>query len=585
MKDASVYEFGSFRLEAIDRRLLRHGTPVPLTAKVFNLLLLLVQNSGHLVYKEEIMNHIWPDSFVEENNLTVSISILRRALNESAESQYYIETVKKSGYRFAAPVKVLTVESHAAANAEPLTGPTNTAGEEPIRSIAVMPFINVEDKAELEYLSEGITESIINSLAQLPQLKVIARSTVFRYKGAKVEPLEAGRRMRVRAVLTGRMLQLADCLVISTELIDLNNETQIWGEQFIRQPSQILDVQEEIAWEISRRLRLKLSDEEQSQLRKRPTQNIEAYQLYLQGRYFWGKYTRKGLEKAIDYFNKAIEKDSKYALAYTGMAWAYYRLSNMCLPPKKAMPEAKAAALKALEIDPQLGNAQTILGMVKALYNYDWEEAKSYLQRGVDLDPDDPFAHSWYGWVHAVAGRFDEAMTELNLALKLDPLSLQIHVGLAGVFTLYRRYDEAIERLNSVIEMDSYYFPAHGVLADCYMHKGMFTEAISELQLALSLEDNPQLIGRIGYAYAISGRERDAEEMICKLRERSESQYISPYYLATIYAGLGRKDEALKLLHEAYEDRSEAMCLLKLDPKLDSLRTDPGFESLRRSLG
>ncbi|MCA1626804.1 MAG: winged helix-turn-helix domain-containing protein, partial [Acidobacteria bacterium] len=426
---AFLYEFGPFRLDAAEQLLLRDGVPVPLTPKVFETLVVLVENSGRVVEKEKLMEQVWPGTFVEEGNLSVTIFMLRKALGEDAVERRYIETVPKRGYRFTAPVRKMRrgdqlgdqSGSRAAAGEsasfldatviEPPSSPGHSNAKFPhesatlsrttralkdsssslsssqsirraraktIDSLAVLPLVNGSDDPNAEYLSDGITESIINSLSQLPQLRVMSRSTVFRYKGREVDPQEVGRDMSVRAVLTGRVLQLGDRLIIRTELVDVADGWQLWGEQYNRNPADILAVQEEISQEISAKLRLKLSGEQKQRLTKRHTGSAEAYQTYLKGRYYWNKRTHEGIRKGIEYFTEAIKLDPNYALAYAGIADSYALLGAIeysALPPHEAMQKAREAALRALAIDDTLAEAHASLAYVR-IYDWNWTEAE-----------------------------------------------------------------------------------------------------------------------------------------------------------------------------------------------------------------
>src|SRR5712692_4716749 len=417
-----IYEFGTFRLDTGERLLLRKGQAVPLTPKVFDTLVALVQKSGHVVGKDELMNEVWADSFVEESNLTQNIFMLRKVLGENRDGRSYIETVPKRGYRFVASVREVMDDNDDLAT-EKHTGPgiisKATAEDDVLNSLAVLPLTNVSESPDAEYLSDGITESIINSLSQLPQLRVMARSTVFRYKGVEVDPRQVGQDLGVRAVLAGRVLQISDSLIVRTELVDVANGWQLWGEQYNRKLADILVLQEEISREISEKLRIKLTGEEKKRLAKRYTDDSEAYRLYLKGRYYWNKYTKEGLTKAIEYFNQSIELDRSYALAFAGLADAYYRLSNAYLPPKEAMPKARAAAMKAVDIDDTLVEAHASLGLIKMYHDWDWAGAEREYKRAIELDPRSGLGYLRYGSYLQLVGRFDEANASFERARQL----------------------------------------------------------------------------------------------------------------------------------------------------------------------
>jgi DNA-binding winged helix-turn-helix (wHTH) protein len=582
------YEFDDFRILTAERVLLRDGKAVALAPKVFDLLLILVEKSGHLVEKAELMEKVWPETYVEENNLTVNMSALRKTLGQSRNGQQYIETVPKRGYRFVANVSKVPEENDRQVEHE--LGALYQADEtvvpyKIINSVAVLPLVNVRDDANLEYLSDGITQSIINSLSQLPRLKTMARSTVFRYKGQKVDPLEAGREMGVRAVLVGSVLQLNDNLIINAELVDVADGSQIWSEQYNRRILDILTAQEEISREVSERLRLKLTIEERMRLAKRYTENIEAYHLYLKGLYFWSKYNKEETIKSIEYYQQAIAIDPTYALAYAGIAESYYALSSVYLPPREAMPKARAAVMKALEIDETVAEAHFTLGIIRSFYDWDWAGAERAFKSSIHFNPGNAKAHQRYCHFLNLMGRFDEAMVEIKLAHELDPLSLPINVSIATTFYLMGRYDRAIEQCQSTLELDPNFRIGHFILGQVYMSQGRLSEAVEEFQKGNLLEENTVGLGYLGRLYAMIGKRSEALRILDRLNELSMRDYISPYRRALIYADLGEMDKAFQWLEKSYLDRSEEMAWLNVNPTLDNLRADPRFTDLLRRIG
>lgn len=586
------YEFSSFRLDAAERVLFCDGALVPLAPKAFDLLLLLVERSGHLVEKAEIMDAVWPDTFVEEANLTQNIFTLRKVLGKRDGEQLFIETVSRRGYRFIAPVKKLEREESTqetkGARAEPAPGNerASNAFEEVINSLAILPFVNASADENAEYLVDGITESIINSLSQLSHLRVMARSTVFHYKGMEVNPQEAGRALRVHAVLTGRILSYNERLIIRTELVDVTRGWAIWGAQYNRKSSDILEVQEEIAWEIAYNLRIKLTSQVQELLTKRYTEHTEAYRLYLMGRFFWNKYTKEGVEKGLDYFQQAIEHDPRYALAYAGLADAYHRLSNLYLPPTVALPKARAAAVKAVEIDGLLAEAHASFGLLKMYYDHDWEGTEREYKLAIELNPGNAISHKRYGEYLMFTRRFDEALEEYKLSLKLDPLSLQSNINLGTVLFLMREYEQSIRQIKKTVELDPGYCPAHMTLACCYMASGDARAAIAEFELAWQLDNEAYLIlGFLGYAYGAAGRPLEAAKVLEELLETSEKKYVSPYGIAITYLGLGEREKALSWLQKTYEDRNDFLMWLNVAPELEALRSDTRFTDLLRRIG
>jgi TolB-like protein/tetratricopeptide (TPR) repeat protein len=563
------YEFGPFRIDPAERLLLREGKSVPLTPKAFETLLALVQNSGHVLTKDKLMREVWQDTYVEEANLTQNVFTLRKVLGESRDGRQYIETVPRLGYRFAATVREVRSE-----------GPNRS-----IDSLAVLPLMNASGDPNLEYLSDGLTESIINSMSQLPQLRVMARSTVFRYKSREVDAEKLGRDLSVRAVFTGRVLQLGERLIIRAELVDTADGSQLWGEQYDGQPSDLFSVQEEISREISEKLRFRLTGEEKERLTKRHTDDTEAYHLYLKGCYFLNKYTKEDDKKAFDYFQRAIAIDPSYSLAYVGLADYYYRVSTTYLSPREALPKAKAAAMKALELDDTLAEAHTSLAYVMMLYDWDWIGAETEFKRAIMLKPGYAAAHRWYGIYLVFVGRFDESLREMERAHELDPLSLQVNVSLAAPLYFARRYDQAIEQFHRTLEMDQNFWPAHYLLGWVYEERREFGKAIKEFQKARKLDDTPMILAGLGYTYAAAGKRSAAQRILDELKGLSKKCYVSPYFIAIVHAGRGEKDEALEWLEKASDDRAEMLAWLKVAPELDSLRADARFASIMRRVG
>lgn len=457
----------------------------------------------------------------------------------------------------------------------------------PLDSIAVMPFANQTGDPETEYISDGLTESIINSLTQLPDLRVIARSSVFRYKGKATDPIAFGKELGVRAVLTGRVIQRGDNLSVSVELVDVRDNKQLWGEQYERKVSDLLLVQREIAQEISSNLRTRISGEVERRVTKRYTENAEAYQLYLKGRFFWNKRTREDLKKSIDYFNQAIEHDPNYALAYAGLADAYVLFPGYAVSsPQDSYPKARAAARRALEIDDTLAEAHAALGL--ELFAFEWKaaEATREFRRAIELNPNYATAHHWYGnQVLLYTGRFDEAIAEMKRAQELDPLSLIVNADLGDTYFYARRYDQAIEQLLKTIEMDESFYYAHYELGMAYEMKGSYAEAIAQYQKARALNNDPRVLALLGHAYAASGRRDEALKVLNQLKEIAQQQYIPAYHFVILYAGLGEKDLAFEWLEKTYQDRTSRMTILQVDPYLDPLRPDPRFQEMVRRVG
>ena len=459
--------------------------------------------------------------------------------------------------------------------------------EAAVDSIAVIPFVNQNKDANSEWISDGLTESIINNLTQLPNLKVIARSSVFRYKGRETDPLAVGRELGVRAVLTGRLMQRGESMLISTELVDVRGNKQLWGEQYERQVADMLSVQREIAREITNNLRPTLSGVDQSRMNKQYTANAEAYQLYLKGRFYWNKRAPADFEKAIQFFQQAIEKDPSYAMAYSGLADSYALLAGHTNHlPRQLMPKAKEAALKALALDDKLADAHASLGQIKAYYDYDFATAEREYRRAIELNPNYATAHQWLAEHLAETKRHDEALAEIKRALELDPLSLIMNRIYGDVLMNARRIDEAIEQYKKTIELDPNFPTAHFFLGRAYEAKGMYDQAVAEYSTAATITNfPPEVLKKINDAYARSGWKGYLETSLDQLVSNSTGRRFPPSMIAMYYARLDRKDEAIQWLEKAFEERDFRMTTLSVSFEYDNLRSDPRFKQLMRRMG
>ncbi len=448
-----------------------------------------------------------------------------------------------------------------------------------VDSLAVLPFANASGDPSTEYLSDGITENLTNSLSQLAGLRVAARSLAFRHKGRGVDPQKAGRDLGVGVVLTGRVVQRGDSLNIQADLMTVADGAQLWGRQYDRKLSDILEVQEQIAREVTEKLRLRPASA------RRSTENTEAYQLYLKGRYLWNRRTEQTLRRAVEYFQQAIEKDANYAQAWAGLADCYAVFTNYSVePPREAGPKALAAATRAIQLDESLAEAHTSLAMTKTK-EWDWAGAEREFQRATQLNPNYPTTHHWYGIVLSATGRADQDVASVRRAQQLDPLSMVIGGGVG--FELYwaRRYDEAIVQIRKALEMDPNFGRAHWYLGLPLEQKGLYQEAIAEFQQALRLMGgDPSVIGGLGHAYAVSGNRAEANRRLQELKDLSKQRYVAPFETALVYTGLGDKERAFEWLEKAYEDRSWGMVRLKVDPRLDPLRSDRRFTGLLRRM-
>jgi TolB-like protein/Tfp pilus assembly protein PilF len=455
-----------------------------------------------------------------------------------------------------------------------------------IESIAVMPFVNESGNADVEYLSDGMTETLISSLSQLSNLNVKPRSSVFRYKGKDTNPQMIAKELSVQAILNGRVVQRGQDLSLFVELIDVALDKVVWSQQYNRKQSDLVTLQTEIARDVSSKLKTKLSGPDEAKVTKKYTANPEAFQLYLKGNFYSSQYTKEGLAKGIEYYDQAIAIDPNYALAHNGLAYFYIVAVDFYLSPNDSMPKAREAAKRALAIDETLGDAHTSLAVVLHWYDWDWAAAEKEYQRAIELNPNDPRTRQYYALFLVEVGRAEEAIAEGKKAQQLDPLSPEVNSLLGQVLTFARKDEQAIEQMRKTLELDSNFFFAHYMLGRDFEQKGDLNQAMSEYQRARQLEENvPELLALVGRAYALSGKKAEAQKAIDELKEFSKRTYVPPYNFAIIYAGLGNKDETFVYLNRAYDERSQYLTWLKVDSQLDDLRDDPRFKELVKKVG
>lgn len=464
---------------------------------------------------------------------------------------------------------------------------TRTRSRKSIDSLAILPLANQSGDADLEYLSDGVTEALINNLSRLAKLRVMARSTVFRYQGRETpDPQQVGHELGVRAVLVGRLLRRADSLVIKLELVDASDGSHLWGGQYRREMSDILTLEHEISTEISEQLRLKLTSAQKKNLTKRSTENSEAYQVYLKGRYYWNKRTEDGITKSIEFFEQAIALDAKFALAYAGLADSYNLLASYSAKPL-ATPflRAKATALKALSLDDKLAEAHAALAAVKLWREFDWKAAEQGFRKAIELNPGYSTAHLWLALYLAAMERMDEALAEIQLAYELDPLSRVTNLNRARILHFARQYDQAIARCRKTIEMFPDYLVAHRRLGMSYGEKGLSQEAEAEFRKALAISENDsETMSAMAYAYAAAGRTDDARTLLDRLNELAKKIYVSPYSLARVHIALGEFDQAFVCLERTYQERHGILTYIMVEPLFDRLRSDPRFIDLLRRM-
>ena len=453
-----------------------------------------------------------------------------------------------------------------------------------IESIAVMPFVNESGNADVEYLSDGMTETLISSLSQLPNLNVKARSSVFRYKGKEVDPKGIAAELSVQAFLNGRVAQRGDQLTLTLELVDAQTENVIWSQQYNRKQTDLVSLQSDIARDVSNKLKSKLSGVDGQHVVRNGTAITEAYQLYLKGRYHYNKFTDEGYRKGIEYFKQATAMDPNYAQAYSGLADCYFGLSDQFEPPNDVMPKARVAAEKALALDDSLAEAHASLGLVKMFYDLKWAEAEGEFQRAIALNPNYANAHLFYSRLLVSAGRYDEAVSESELSTQIEPLSPVNSAYLGYVLVFAGRSDAAVGQLKKALELDNNYAITHYYLGSVYQKLGQFDKAITEYETALQLNHNPRFMMALGNVYAAAGQREKAFRVLADLTEMKKEQYVSSYYLAAVYTGLNNKDQAFGLLDKAFDEHADSLAGLKISVLLDNLRQDPRYTEMLKRL-
>ena len=569
-----VIHFGVFEADLRAGELRRNGSKVKLQEQPFQILAMLLERPGEIVTREELRPRLWSaDTFVDfDHGLNSAIRRLRDALGDSAENPSFVETLGRRGYRFIAPVASRVLRERQ---------------QEPIESVAVLPFANRSADPNTDYLSDGITESLINNLSQISTLRVTARSIVFRYKGKDADPRKVGSDLHVRAVVSGRLLKRGSSLIIQAELMDVATGSQLWGGQYNREAENVFLLQDDLSREISEKLRLRLTGDEKRRLTKRYTEDAEAYRLYLKGRYHWNKRNPEGLQKAVDYFQQALNRDPVYPLAYAGLADTYAYLSFFhVVPPRQAMPKAKAAAVKALEIDDHLAEAHVSLGYVSFTYDGDWSAAGKYFEQALALNPIYSGAHTFYAFYLSSLGRSEEALAVAKRALDLDPASPAVSHSLAVQLYLARRFDKAIEQAHNTLEMDANFAISYQLLGEVHVSKGLYREGLLALEKFSALSRTSAIsLALVGYSHARLGERSAALRIIEELTSASKHSFIPAFLYALVYAGLEDKDQAFGWLEKAYEERFNRLAYLKQDALWDPLRSDPRFIDMLRRLG
>jgi TolB-like protein/Flp pilus assembly protein TadD len=460
------------------------------------------------------------------------------------------------------------------------------ASGSPIKSLAVLPLENLAGDPKEEYLADGMTEALITDLAKIRALRVISRTSVMQYKGTE-EPLpEIARQLGVDAVVEGSVLRVGDRVRITAQLIEAETDQHLWGDSYERDLSDVLGLQNEVALAIAERIKIEVTPQEQARLTRTRTVNPEAHEAYLRGRYHWNKKTEPGFQRAIEFFQQAVDIDPVYAPAYAGLADCYNMLAaESILPPQAAYSRARAAAVKALEIDETLGEAHTSLASIRENHDWDWAGAEAEYRRAIKLTPRYATAHEWYASFLRNMGRMDEAMAEIKRAQELDPLSLPISATFGGILIYARLYDEAIDQHQKAAELYPSHAPAHHVLGKAYLQAGRYEEAVAEFQRARKLlGDKPETLAGLGHTYAVMGKKAEARQILGRLTEMSTRGYAPSFYIALLHGALGQKDQAFAWLEKAYDARHPNLAWLKMDPWADPLRLDPRFQDLLRRM-
>jgi TolB-like protein/Tfp pilus assembly protein PilF len=566
MADPRFYRFGPFRFDAAGRVLFRKGKAVPLPPKVAETLLVLVENSGRVVEKNELLKRVWQDAFIEEGSLTRSISLLRKALGSKGDEEEYVATVSKRGYRFVPAVEAETI------------GPTQqTAGK---IMLAVLPFHNLSGDPAQEYFSEGFTEEMITQLGRLnpDRLGVIARTSALMYKAAGKSVKQIGSELGVSYILEGSVRRAAGRVRITVQLIKVSDQTHLWAENYDRDFGDILQLQNNVAQVVARQIEIKLTPRS---VPRSASVDPETYQLCLKGRYFWYKRTEEALKKGIEYFNQALARDATYAPAYDGISDSYVLLAcRGVMSAEDAFGKAKAAAKKALEIDDMFADAHASLAHIR-LHEWDWEGLDEEFRRAIALNPARAIAYPWYSEYLMVTGRPEEAIALARQAQRLDPLSPVINSFVSSCYYFARHYESAKQELLNSVEIEPAHFLPHLRLGQIYIVMGSHEEAVAEMTQAVALSGRSmETLAGLGQAYAAAGKKTNMNEVLRELEAQSRARYVSPYNMAKIHACFPDLRQTLTWLERAYEERNPDLIEIGVEPVFDKIRSGPEFERL-----
>ncbi|MBZ5538505.1 MAG: tetratricopeptide repeat protein [Acidobacteriia bacterium] len=572
------YRFGEFTLDASEHNLRRKGREVFLRPKAFETLWYLVERHGHLVEKNELMDHVWADTSVTETVLTHCITEVRQALEDDTRNPRYLKTIPRVGYKFIGEVEGI---SPATQGREPPKSLTTRA------AIVVLPFVNLSSDPENEYLCDGLSEELINGLTKVRNLRVVAHSSAFSFKGRDTDVREIGHRLNVGSVLEGSVRKAGNRLRISAQLINATDGYHVWSEQFDRQMDDVFAIQDDISLVILDKLKVELLSEERIALVKHPTDNLDAYHLYLKGRSFWHRRYEGFMQKALECLQQAVEKDPLYALAHAGLADAYSAWGIWGLAaPREVFSKATAAAEKALEIDSTLAEGYASRALISMFYDWDWAAAESGLSRAIELNPGCALVHLFFGHYLSLVGQFDEAIAAMKQAQDLDPLSPVIGANVGWTLYLARDCEAAIEELHKVLELDPHFGIAHFYLGFIYARMERYKEAIAAFQKAVEATGGmPWAAGSVGYAHALSGKQDRAVTVLRELERQAKQRYVPSSALLLIYLGMGEDEKVFECIRRGYEERDAMLPWLKVMPEFDRLQPDSRFQDLQRSMG
>jgi DNA-binding winged helix-turn-helix (wHTH) protein/TolB-like protein/Flp pilus assembly protein TadD len=581
------FEFGPFRLDLSERVLLCDGKAVQLGPKVFETLVVLVENSGRILEKDELLKKVWPDSFVVESSLAQNIFQLRKALDDGRSRRRYIETIPKRGYRFAVDVREIMERADSVAAPYPTNG-RGFFGESQngivIKSLAVLPFNSLGEEKAGEYLGLGMADTTITKLGRLRDLVVMPTSTVLKYAGRKGDTLAIGRKLHVDAILEGTIQRAGERVRVNVQLIALESAKTLWSGKFDEHFTDIFDVQDSISEQVAGALALRITGAERRHLRKRYTENTEAYQSYLMGLFFWNKKSKEGLNKAVEYFQQAIQEDPAYALPYAGLADSYFWIAygqSEAPTRREYFEKSRTAALKALALDPFVAEAHAALATIKVKHDHDTVGAERSFERAIATNPNCAMAYSRYTYFLAAMGRLGESLQKIRRAQQLDPLSPDANASLAYILYFARDYDESIRYCQRVLALEPDFLEALLLLGLSYEQKGMLEEAIAQFRKAKDLSgDNPEPLELLGHALAVAGQEDEARKVLSELHSSVRQNCLHPYNVALIHATLGERKKAFEELSKPYANWTERLRMLRFDPRMDSLRADSRFTAL-----